>query len=121
LQLDDIKVEYHPKSGKQEKVFRFHQYTDLCPGLSVPPDKEPWKPFHTCLDFEVAELLLDARMNKKQTSRLLSLIHRCIKDPESFTLSNSDELDKVWAHAQASKSSGVSVRDIFQVSVYVSL
>lgn len=115
VQLDDIKIEYHPKSGMREKVFRFHDYTDARPAPSHPPDPEPWKPFRTRLDFEIADLLLDTRMNKKQSSRLLSLIHRCIKDPQSFTLSDSDDLDKVWSHARAIKSSGVSVNGFIQV------
>ena len=98
MQLDDIKIEYHPKSGEQEKVFRFHEYTDSCPAPSVPPNKEPWKPFRTRLDFEVAELLLDARMNKKHTSRLLALIHHSIEDPKSLTLLGScTGLKELWS------------------------
>jgi hypothetical protein len=107
VQLDDIKVEYHPKSMKPDKFFRFHEYTDVRTPTSDLPNQEPWKPFRTRLDFELADLMLDARMNAKQSASLLSLIHRCIKDPESFTISNVTDLQNAWNHARNLKGTGV--------------
>ena len=107
VQLDDIKIEYHPKSRKPKKYFRFHEYTDAPTPTPIVPDQEPWKPFRTRLDFEVAELMLDARMNTKQSASLLSLIHRCIEDPESFTLTDVRDLQNTWNHARNLKGTGV--------------
>lgn len=107
VQLDDIKVEYHPKSRKPDKFFRFHEYTDVRTPTPVVPNQVPWKPFRTRIDFELAELMLDARMNTKQSASLLSLIHRCVKDPESFTIKNTNDLKDTWNHARNLKGTGV--------------
>ena len=108
LHLDDIKIEFHPNSGKPAQIFHFDEYTSSSKtSLNNPIDSEPWKPFRSCLDFEIAELMLDTHMNKSQTNRLLSLIHRCIKTPAEFTLENSTELENVWENARMAHTSGV--------------
>ena len=107
VQLDDIKVEYHPKSGRPDKHFRFHEYTDARSPTPIVPNQEPWKPFRTRVDFELAELMLETRMNTKQSASLLSLIYCYIKDPESFTITNVRDLQKTWDHARNLKGTGV--------------
>lgn len=77
-QLNDIKVEYHPRSGRQPQFFSFDEYKSNFQDLDsvdIPVDPEPWKPFRSRLDFELAELILDTHMNKNQTNELISLIH----------------------------------------------
>ncbi|EDQ99252.1 uncharacterized protein LACBIDRAFT_316752 [Laccaria bicolor S238N-H82] len=101
-QLNDIKVEYHPRSGRQPQFFSFDEYKSNFQDLDsvdIPVDPEPWKPFRSRLDFELAELILDTHMNKNQTNELISLIHRCILDPKSFTLKNEPDLSKIWENA----------------------
>jgi hypothetical protein len=61
----------------------------------IPPDEEPWKPFRTCLDFEVAELALAARLNKEQANNLFALLRRC-QQGENFTIKNHSELGQLW-------------------------
>ncbi|KAG1748380.1 uncharacterized protein EDB91DRAFT_1235712 [Suillus paluster] len=59
------------------QVYHFEDYK-CGPGAStVPPeaDPEPWRPFRTCIDFEVAELAHEAALTHKQTDRLIGLIH----------------------------------------------
>ncbi|EDR03929.1 uncharacterized protein LACBIDRAFT_306616 [Laccaria bicolor S238N-H82] len=101
-QLDDIKVEYHPRSGHPSQLFQFHEYMNQLPGsknVDIPPDLEPWKPFRSWLDFELAELILDTHMNKNQTNALITLIHQCISEPQSFMLKNESDLSKIWQNA----------------------
>ena len=108
LHLDDIKIEFHPNSGKPAQIFHFDEYTSSSKtSLNNPIDSEPWKPLQSRLDFEIAELMLDTHMNRSQTNRLLSVIHQCIKTPAEFTLENSTDLENVWENAWIARISGV--------------
>ncbi|TFK17382.1 hypothetical protein FA15DRAFT_661485 [Coprinopsis marcescibilis] len=76
LKDSNIRITTHPNVQKLSQMYRFKDYQ---PGLSADyclesVDNEPWKPFRMCLDFELAELAQDARMNKKQTQRLIMII-----------------------------------------------
>ena len=107
---DDIRIEYHPKSKKATKTFRFEDYNShIRKDLHIPIDTEPWKPFRSRLDYEVAALIHETHMNNSQTKTLLELIHRCIKDPGSFTIDGATDLGKIWDHARSSRASGVSI------------
>jgi hypothetical protein len=96
-QLDDFRTEFHPASGKAPIIAHFDDY-----GCSQqfkynkPPDRTPWSPFKTRLDFEIAELILLAALNKEQTTTLISLLKRCAGGDESFTLRSHDEIKKKW-------------------------
>ncbi|KAG0702765.1 hypothetical protein DFH29DRAFT_982269 [Suillus ampliporus] len=75
--IDDIKVEYHPSSGRPTKVYHFEDY-GCGPGApTVVPkaDPTPWQPFCTCIDFEVAELAHKAGLSHEQLDWLIQLIH----------------------------------------------
>jgi hypothetical protein len=98
-ELDDIKIEYHPRSGRPPQFFHFGDYTTDLPEMDIPIDPEPWKPFRSRLDFELAELILDTHMNKAQTNALISIIHRCVLEPHSFTLKNEGDLARIWENA----------------------
>jgi len=114
--VDDIKVIHHPSARIEERVFAFDDYcgTDsfrpepsgVAP-LSSEDLERPWRPFRTKLDFEVAEVVLDAHMNTLQTEKLLALIHEAIRDPESFTLANSKDLSSVWDFARSTRTDKV--------------
>jgi hypothetical protein len=92
----DIRVEYHPTSGRRLEEFRFEEFKRVASTASpLPEDKdpEPWRPFKTRVDFEFAALAQDARMSKAQVNKLISLFHRCIKGgDDSFTISSHDEM-----------------------------
>ncbi|KAG6896264.1 hypothetical protein C0992_009421 [Termitomyces sp. T32_za158] len=98
-----FKVEYHPHSGIPTKI---GSYSDCFPQTTIPPpDFEPWKPFKSRLDFEIAELGLEAALNKSQLDRLIKLFHRAFKKhsyqvlykgvPRDFEISVRDPWD--WA------------------------
>jgi hypothetical protein len=100
LLSDDIKTEYHPSSGRATEIHHFEDYrlyTDH--EQSVPPTAEPWKPFQTRLDFEVAELALQAALTKEQIDTLLSLMHKCADGSDILTLTSSQELNETWNQA----------------------
>ncbi|KAG1905761.1 uncharacterized protein F5891DRAFT_1125792 [Suillus fuscotomentosus] len=112
---DDIKVEYHPHSKIPSTIHRFvdfsrhHSMED-----SVPRSTSPWEPFRTRLDFEVAEIALEAAMTKDQTNRLFNLLHRSACGKEAFTLQSHDEVRSFWEMASEQftpfQSSVVSVK-----------
>ncbi|KAJ7152307.1 hypothetical protein C8R43DRAFT_886375 [Mycena crocata] len=69
------------------------------PGRQPPTDAEPWAPFPTRLDFEVAEFVVDVMLNKNQTKTLLSLIRRCAANIDAFTIQSHSDLEKHWERA----------------------
>jgi len=96
-ELDDIKVEYHPHSQIPSTVHHFSEFSRSCSTEDdVPRNNSPWEPFRTRLDFEVAEIALEAAMTKDQTNCLLDLIHRSAGGNDTFTLQNHDEVCSLW-------------------------
>ncbi|EIW85524.1 hypothetical protein CONPUDRAFT_49167, partial [Coniophora puteana RWD-64-598 SS2] len=95
---DDIRVEYHPHAEKEPEVTPFSQFSRE--HFSKPQiDEEsldPWHPFRSRLDFEVAELALDALMTKEQTSRLIKLIRRVADHREDFHIQDYKDLRQTW-------------------------
>lgn len=109
---NDIRVEYHPRSEIPPKHFPFADYTsynslERDDTQDFQTNQEPWRPFNSRLDFEVAELILETHLNRNQTNSLLSLIKRCTEDPSSFSLKNSKEIDEMW-DASRGKTTTVS-------------
>ncbi|KAF8895008.1 hypothetical protein CPB84DRAFT_1816018 [Gymnopilus junonius] len=110
-QVNDIKVKFHPRSGRPTQIFSFDEFQWKRPkARPVPVQPEPWKPFRTHLDFKLAELMLDSNMNSQQSGTLLSLIRRVIEQPGNFMLSNVDDLEKVWDHARKTRATGFEHR-----------
>lgn len=97
-QVDDICVEYHPHSGREAEIFAFSDFShNHFPKPPMPnPDRDPWHPFCTLLDFEVAELALEAALNKDQTEHLIKLLRRVHDRHEKFTLTNQSDLRATW-------------------------
>ncbi|KAF8896734.1 hypothetical protein CPB84DRAFT_1681981 [Gymnopilus junonius] len=113
-QIDDIKVEYHPKSHRPTKFYHLDDYAaqEGRPAEEPVADQEPWKPFRTRLDFEIAELMLDSHLNVGQSSVLLSLIRKAIAQPADFTLSSTDELEKFWTAARETRGTGFEHKSV---------
>lgn len=96
-ELDDIQVEHHPHSQLPSTIHRFAEFSRSRPTEEhTPRNNSPWEPFRTRLDFEVAEIALEAAMTKDQTNRLLDLFHRSATGNDSFTLHNHDEVRSLW-------------------------
>ncbi|KAG2340835.1 hypothetical protein BDR05DRAFT_977210 [Suillus weaverae] len=98
---DDIKVEHYPNSGIKTKVHAFNDFHH-CPAASsvhTPPDNQPWRPFHSLLEFDVAELTLEAGFNNDQTDRLIKICHRSSVGKEKFTFRNHKDIHSKWEAA----------------------
>ncbi|KIJ60717.1 hypothetical protein HYDPIDRAFT_177273 [Hydnomerulius pinastri MD-312] len=85
LAMDDIKTEFHPSVNKPDIIKRFEEYGREQASLGTPLTV-PWRPFHTQADFEFVELALEAALTSKQTSRLITLFHFCLRNPNSFLI-----------------------------------
>ncbi|KAF5346809.1 hypothetical protein D9757_013487 [Collybiopsis confluens] len=95
---DDIKIEYHPSSGRPVKHMPFHEYgkqKDLC-GIPVPSDLAPWKPWRSRIDFEVAKLALESSMSEDQINTLITILNCVSQGHDNFTLKDNKEIQKMW-------------------------
>ncbi|KAG1888602.1 hypothetical protein F4604DRAFT_1877195 [Suillus subluteus] len=63
---------------------------------STPHDKQPWAPFKSQLEFEIAELALEACLNNKQTDRLIKFCNWCASRQEKFTFQNHKDIRNMW-------------------------
>ncbi|KAJ4463570.1 hypothetical protein C8J55DRAFT_443710, partial [Lentinula edodes] len=98
IQLDDIKIEYHPNSGRKPVIVHFDDFgrsEDVNKG-SIPPNRTPWHPWRSRMDFEVASLALDCHMNKQKTDKLINLIYRAARGLDAFTLKDHQEIQNTW-------------------------
>lgn len=97
-QIDDIRTEYHPRSGRAPVIASFEQFgkTETLVDTEPPVNMCPWTPFRTRLDFEMAEFILDAALNERQTKTLFSLLDRVAGKYEEFTITNHDDLKNMW-------------------------
>ncbi|KAG1888884.1 uncharacterized protein F5891DRAFT_920355, partial [Suillus fuscotomentosus] len=97
---DDIKIEYHPSSGIEAKVYVFDSF-ERCASefLAPPPDGQPWRPFKSRLEFEIAEIMLEVGFNNQQSDRFIKLCHRCAVGKEKFTFKNHKDIHNMWEAA----------------------
>lgn len=113
-QLHDILINHHPSTEKPEAKYSFAEYceaeseTNTHDTATNTTNKRPWRPFRTQLDFEFAELFLDAHMNKTQITTMIALIHHATVSTEQFTLANGSDLDQIWEFARQIRAEGVS-------------
>ncbi|KIJ61765.1 hypothetical protein HYDPIDRAFT_176905 [Hydnomerulius pinastri MD-312] len=97
-ELDDIHTEYHPHSSLPSVTKCFSDFSREHFVMPPPPDldRDPWHPFRCRLDFEVAELALEAALTKDQTSRLIKLLQRVAYKREKFSLKDYKDLRQTW-------------------------
>ncbi|KAG1838862.1 hypothetical protein DFJ58DRAFT_718667 [Suillus subalutaceus] len=100
FRVDDIRCEYHPSSGIPPEVHAFEDFKrHPTPLASIPPNKHPWAPFKSRLEFELAELALEACLNNEQTDRLIRLCNRCTSRQEKFTFQTHKDIHDRWETA----------------------
>ncbi|THU83800.1 hypothetical protein K435DRAFT_822896 [Dendrothele bispora CBS 962.96] len=98
-ELNDIKTIYHPASRRPTQIQQFGEYKSVQDSQErqPPPDTEPWRPFCSQTDFEVAELALSSSMNKAQITKLIDLFHRVTYGHDKFnTIQSESDLQKTW-------------------------
>ncbi|KAH6876650.1 hypothetical protein BKA70DRAFT_1032984, partial [Coprinopsis sp. MPI-PUGE-AT-0042] len=100
---DDFKIETHPRGGKPVQYFTYETYTPSNPQAnpSLPQQhnngqRKPWAPFVKRLDFEVAEFMRDAGLNRRQMNCLLTLINNVRQQPKEFTLVDAKHVREMW-------------------------
>ncbi|KAG2059180.1 hypothetical protein BDR06DRAFT_1003788 [Suillus hirtellus] len=100
FQVDDIKVKHHPNSGIPTKV---HVFSDFkrhpahYSSWSTPePDAQLWCPFKSRLEFDIAEIALEAALNNAQTDHLLDICCHCARQSEKFTFQNHKDVRAKW-------------------------
>ncbi len=110
-QIHEMKIVYHPASKRAETYIRVDEDLPSAPAVGdlpgQPTAEQPWHPFCSRLDFEIAELALNAHLSKADTECLLSIIQQCIQDPEQFTLQGHKDITEYWDLAR-STAAGVS-------------
>ncbi|KAG1730507.1 uncharacterized protein EDB91DRAFT_1252585 [Suillus paluster] len=78
-----FKIEYHPSTGHEPLLQTFKEFgVNTHHEEDLPVDEEPWHPFCSHGDFEFAEIMLNAMLNKLHIDDLLALIG-CISRGES--------------------------------------
>ena len=92
----DIRVEYHPNSGRCTDTFKPDEYRQSVPDCNATSEPEPWAPFRTREDFEFAEMVLEAGMTRGQVKALIKLFHKCLKKEGSFTISKYKEMEETF-------------------------
>ena len=95
----DVQRTFHPYSRLPSQIQSFDDYLlseSLTDCDKVPPEEQPWKPFRTQLDFEVAEFIEENMLNKRSTEKLIQLLRRVAANINDFTIRNQADLDKQW-------------------------
>ncbi|EGO04618.1 hypothetical protein SERLA73DRAFT_118586 [Serpula lacrymans var. lacrymans S7.3] len=102
LQIDDIKTEYHPTRGRTAKVDHFSDFKCGFSGKARIKNSCLWQLFKSRVDFEFAEVALEAASNKDQINRLVKVIHQkhFVFDAKRLFKCNGDNfvqfIDKPW-------------------------
>ena len=99
--LDDIKVEYHPRSGRGTRFFHFEDYErERAPQqTSYDGFNKPYAPFNSLEDFKFAEIALEAGLKKAQIETLLNIIKGAREGSSAFTLRSWDDMSLAWDKA----------------------
>ncbi|KAL1672401.1 hypothetical protein EV122DRAFT_224743, partial [Schizophyllum commune] len=109
----DVKIEYHPSSGKAPVIMPL---ADLRREGDDPSDtrsgsirdQHPWVGFQTRLDYELCEFMLHARLSREEMKCLVQLVHRA-QETHEFTIRDLDDIDRRWnLAAQATHVPGFS-------------
>ncbi|KAK0432743.1 uncharacterized protein EV420DRAFT_1655271 [Desarmillaria tabescens] len=90
LQVDDIRMIFHPSSGKATIIDHFDQYWSQAADQHIDPliDQCPWRPFSSCRDFNIAEFVLDAALSERQMDKFFKLLKSSALDEAHLTPSD---------------------------------
>ncbi|EDR00662.1 uncharacterized protein LACBIDRAFT_313195 [Laccaria bicolor S238N-H82] len=100
-EIDDIKTEYHPHSGRSTQIDHFEEYGLSSPKEPLPFHKygKPWYPFTTRKDFEFAEIILKSQMKEEDVNGLLRIFQDCRSPDALFTLKSHQNIKEIWKEA----------------------
>jgi len=97
--VDAIRTEYHPHTKLPPKIVQFEDYREYHSQHRRPTPRnpsKPWTPFRTRAEFEFAEVVLDAALNRRQIDTLLKVFHRCVEGEDRLDLKNHADLQEMW-------------------------
>ncbi|KAG1733838.1 hypothetical protein EDB19DRAFT_1896555 [Suillus lakei] len=98
--MDDTSDIHHPKSGIPTKIFAFSDFMRHPAhhsSWSAPePNAKPWRPFRSRLEFDIAEIALEAALNNEQTDRLIDICRHCAAQLEKFMFKNHKDVRAKW-------------------------
>ncbi|KAG2036469.1 hypothetical protein BDR03DRAFT_866074, partial [Suillus americanus] len=60
------------------------------------PNKKPWLPFKSRLEFEVTQIALEAALNNDQTDWLIKICRQCAIGNDKFTFKNHKDIHRKW-------------------------
>ena len=98
-QKDDIKVEYHPRSGLGTKVFHFNDFIRERSATELDFTSKPWHPFACRDDFDFAEAVLRGGMNEEQIKVVLDIVNRVAQGHSDFSFQTYHDLEQTWEQA----------------------
>ena len=95
--MDDIKIVYHPKTGKEPLIQSLADYNAADSKIRTPSRsyEEPWAPYKTRLDFEFSEFVMTAYLNKDHVEKLIALLELAASGEDKLTIANNAELVKI--------------------------
>ncbi|KAK1216916.1 hypothetical protein PQX77_020441 [Marasmius sp. AFHP31] len=98
--VNDILVEHHPSIMAPNHVMSLDSYLRSQREESTPPPpmKQPWAPFQSRIDFDVANFALQARLNRNLTNALLQLVQRITKG-ETVSFKSYNSICELWERA----------------------
>jgi hypothetical protein len=99
---DEIRTEYHPKSGKPTKVCRFEEYNSDSTLPRHTTVADPWWPdFKSREDFSYAEIIHQAHLSNDLSDKLIKLINRCLEGKGEFTFKGHADVETAWKCASS--------------------
>ncbi|KAI6162422.1 hypothetical protein EDD17DRAFT_1776488 [Pisolithus thermaeus] len=99
--LNNIQIEYPPSAAIPSQKIPFTEFTQGHRPRAYKPDlsTDPWYPFQSHLDFEFAELVLEAALNKEQVNHFLKLLKSVHSTTEVFTINEYNDIQNTWKAA----------------------
>lgn len=96
LRVDDIMTIYHPHSGLQPTIEHFEDYgRDEDAIRTILVDSDLTSKFGSLAEFEFAELVLQASLNRKTIDRLLTIV-LAIRDGAEFSFRKHTDIEAAW-------------------------
>ncbi|KAI0723921.1 hypothetical protein C8T65DRAFT_734430 [Cerioporus squamosus] len=95
-----FKTEFHPHARRDPIRARldYSQPQQLFDITKV--NYEPWRPFATRTDYELAEFMLTSGLNRGQATTLFDILNRIVVDPRQLTVKSYDDIQKAWDSAR---------------------
>ncbi|TFK17421.1 hypothetical protein FA15DRAFT_710820 [Coprinopsis marcescibilis] len=95
---DDIKIDTHPASGEETVYTTYKGCRSRLPEpnatlrTGTSHQRNPQSPCRLHIDFKLASLMQEPRLNDRQTASLMSVVNEIVKKPKKYTLVDVQEV-----------------------------